>query len=209
MSSKPDLLDQFKMLHQSLKTNPLLEVCGEKPPQEVDDVLEQKCGKYWSFGEHASRMMFFAVIALLVTDILLFSEMFVSNKTYVFIVHVLRILIFLGIIVVCIISYSQGFRQAPISPVFDIMAKFFTFAIMTAYLITIGIRYHYNPTYLGIVKIISGVGISLVCLIFLIMGIVNKIKGAEYAYLSQTPFLLWSVLGIILSGALLIESLSE
>lgn len=207
MNANPTLIENFKKVHKSLKTNPLLEICGEKPPENISDDLENKCGKYWSFGKHASRMMFFAVIALLVTDILLFSEMFVVNERYKVIVHVLRILIFLGIIIVCLISYSQGFRQAPISPLFDIMGKFFTFAVATAYLITIGIRYNIDPSTIGLVKIIAGGGISLICLVFLIMSIVQKIKGAEYAYLSQTPFLLWSVLGIILSGALLVESI--
>lgn len=204
-----NFIDKFKSWNKNLKTNPLLETCGEKPPAEVSDDLELKCGKYWSFGKHASRMMFFAVVALLVTDLLLLSEMFITNKTYVVVAHTLRILIFIGIMVVCIISYSQGFRQSPVSPIFDIICKFFTFAIATAYLITIGVRYHQSPSTLGIVKIIAGTAISLMCLIFLIMGIAHKIKGAEYAYLSQTPFIFWSFFGIVLSAALLIETIYD
>ena len=201
--------DKFKSWNKNLKTNPLLETCGEKPPADVSDELELKCSKYWSFGKHASRMMFFAVIALVVTDALLLSEMFVTNKTFITVVHILRILIFIGIIIVCIISYSQGFRQSPISPMFDIMCKFFTFAIATAYLITIGVRYGQSPSTMGILKIVAGTAISLMCLIFLIMGIVEKIKGAQYAYLSQTPFIFWSFFGIVLSAALLIETLMD
>jgi hypothetical protein len=41
------------------------------------------------------------------------------------------------------------------------------------------------------------------------MGIVNKIKGAQYTYLSQTPFIFWSFFGITLSAALLVETISH
>lgn len=165
---------------------------------------QAECEKFWNFQKHASNMVVYLVIAVLVCDVLLFTELFIHNETYILGMHITRIIIFISMIIIAIINFAKGYRQGPVNAIFDVIAKFITFAILLAYTIVIGIKYQNTPdekkTTMGILMIAGGAIFTLMMVIFFIWGVVDIVKHpGEPAMLSQTQFMFWSVFGILVS----------
>lgn len=192
-------LQKLTAWNKGLKTN-------KCPPQEKADMTgwdekrKAECTKFWNFEKHASNMVVYLVIAMLVCDVLLFTELFIHNETYILGMHITRIIFFVSIVILATINFAKGYRQGPVNAYFDVIAKFITFAILLAYTITMGVRYQNAPSTMGILMIIGGVIFTLMTVVFCIWGIVDIVRyPGEPAMLSQTQFMFWAVFGILVS----------
>lgn len=174
-------------------------------PQDTVDTMTETCGRVWNFQpHHVSIITGVLTIAMLLTDILYLTELFVHDEKYLLGMHTTRIIIFLSMILMSVIMLALKHKTGGINAIFDLVVKFITFGILTGYTATMYTRYKDVPdtekSIMQLLVVIGGLVFTLLVLGFFLWGLKKYFYNKEsMAYLSQWQFILWALFGIALS----------
>ena len=165
----------------------------------INTELGQACRTFWDFNQTATGFMTYMIIAMLITDVLLMTDLFVKKEKYLYLMHAIRIIAFSTILIFASVSFYQGYRQGPVNATFNVIAKFITFAILVTYSIVMATRYKKEPSTFGLLILIGSILISILMLLFFIKALIGKIKGHDLAMMTQTPFIAFGIFGALVS----------
>jgi hypothetical protein len=147
-----------------------------------------------------TNFMFYMLMAMALVEVSLFVDLYVTNFSILATVHTVRILVFASMITLAGISFSQGWRVGTVKSWYDVLIRFITLAIAVIYTVFYGLEFRdpAKKTPLAIGRLSLSCILCVYLIVMLVWGIIHWTKY-EFAEITMTSIVFWSILGTVLS----------